>query len=164
MNDELWRFKVKKKITDKLIREAATRSRNIKWEATVWRKAKSQKEVEKWIKKELSYWKHKKGSKYTYVGYHPGKTLHTLYPYLVYRGYITKLEEKKGKRWQKMNDEERRQWVLNDEGLYNWYISSRMELYNFIQKHRKEIDKAIDNVLNPKKPKMYDDTWGVRRY
>lgn len=62
-----------------------------------------------------------------------------------------------------MNDEERRQWVLNDEGLYNWYISSRMGLYKFIRENRDEIDRIINQVLNPK-PRMYDDTWGVRRY
>ncbi len=61
-----------------------------------------------------------------------------------------------------MNDEERRQWVLNDEGLYNWFMSSGMGLYAFVKSHREEIDDAINQVLNPK-PKMYDDTWRVRR-
>lgn len=63
---------------------------------------------------------------------------------------------------EKMNDEERRQWVLNDEGLYRWYISSRMGLYEFIRKNRDKIDWLINQVLNPK-PKMYDDVWGVRK-
>ena len=26
----------------------------------------------------------------------------------------------------RLNDEERRQWILNDEGLYNWARSSRV--------------------------------------
>ncbi len=46
----------------------------------------------------------------------------------------------------KHNDEERRQWVLNDEGLYDWYRGTRMTVTAFIKAHRKEIDEVIDNV------------------
>lgn len=46
------------------------------------------------------------------------------------------------------NDEERRQWVLNDEGLYRWWQSSRIGLYRFIRENREEIDTAIDGALN----------------
>lgn len=49
-----------------------------------------------------------------------------------------------------MDDEERRMWVMNDEGLYNWWRSSRMGLYAFIKKNRKEITDAINSVLNQK--------------
>ncbi len=89
------RFKVKKKITDKVIKEAARRSRNIKWEARVWHKVNDPKEVEKLIKKELSRWKSKKGSKYTYIVgmLNSPHTLHSLYPYLAYRGYITNVDD-----------------------------------------------------------------------
>ena len=47
-----------------------------------------------------------------------------------------------------MNDEERRLWVLNDEGLYNWYRSSRLSVQKFIKENRKEITEAINRVLN----------------
>jgi hypothetical protein len=46
-----------------------------------------------------------------------------------------------------MDDEERRQWVLNDEGLYNWYRSSRMGLYVFIKANRKELTDIINKQL-----------------
>ncbi len=46
----------------------------------------------------------------------------------------------------KLNDEERRQWVLNDEGLYNWRQSSGLTLRQFIRANRAEIDGAIRNV------------------
>ena len=46
-----------------------------------------------------------------------------------------------------MDDEERRQWVLNDEGLYNWYRSSRMSLKAFIKENRKELTDIINKAL-----------------
>ena len=46
-----------------------------------------------------------------------------------------------------MNDEERRLWVLNDEGLYNWYISTRQGLYKFVKENRNELDKIIGRAL-----------------
>jgi hypothetical protein len=51
------------------------------------------------------------------------------------------------------NDEERRLWVLNDEGLYQWFIRSRPRLgiRAFIQANRAEIDECIDRVLNPRR-------------
>jgi hypothetical protein len=48
----------------------------------------------------------------------------------------------------KRNDDERRLWVLNDEGLYNWQQSSHQSVREFIRENRKEIDAAIDRVLN----------------
>jgi hypothetical protein len=47
----------------------------------------------------------------------------------------------------KRDDEERRLWVLNDEGLYNWYRSSGLALREFIRANRAELDKAIDRAL-----------------
>ena len=55
----------------------------------------------------------------------------------------------------KHNDEERRQWIENDEGLYNWQRSSRLSMTRFIRENRKEIDEVINNVLDNKKPAHY---------
>lgn len=60
-----------------------------------------------------------------------------------------------------MNDKERRLWVLNAEGLYNWWQSSHMGLYAFINKNRKEITEIIEKALGPKKTGWQEDTWGV---
>jgi hypothetical protein len=46
-----------------------------------------------------------------------------------------------------MDDEERRKWVMNDEGLYNWYRSSRMGLYEFVKQNREELTKIINKAL-----------------
>lgn len=45
------------------------------------------------------------------------------------------------------NDEERRLWVLNDEGLYRWWRSNRCGITTFIRANRIEIDKLIDALL-----------------
>jgi hypothetical protein len=55
----------------------------------------------------------------------------------------------------KHNDEERRQWVENDEGLYNWYRGSRLSMTRFIRQNRAEIDEVINNVLENRKPAHY---------
>lgn len=50
----------------------------------------------------------------------------------------------------KRNDEERRLWILNDEGLYLWWRREcRGERYlaTFIRKNRAEIDAIIDGTL-----------------
>ena len=54
-----------------------------------------------------------------------------------------------------MNDTERTMWVDNDEGLYNWWRSSRLSKREFIRKHRKELDDAIGNVTEGRKPAHY---------
>lgn len=46
-----------------------------------------------------------------------------------------------------MNDEERRLWVLNDEGLYNWFKSERIGLYEFIKRNRIELTRIIEQVV-----------------
>ena len=47
-----------------------------------------------------------------------------------------------------MNDTERRQWIDNDEGLYNWQRSSGKPMRAFLRENRAEIDAAIENVLS----------------
>ena len=48
-----------------------------------------------------------------------------------------------------MNDNERREWVNNDEGLYLWWKSSRTGLYTWVKDHRKEIDETINQIISP---------------
>ncbi len=56
---------------------------------------------------------------------------------------------------QKHNDDERRQWVLNDEGLYRMWRSSSQTMTNWVKHNRKVIDEVIDNVTSGKKPQHY---------
>lgn len=51
-----------------------------------------------------------------------------------------------------LDDEERRMWILNDEGLYSWWNSSGMAMKKFIRAHREELDKAINRMLT-KRPR-----------
>lgn len=53
------------------------------------------------------------------------------------------------------NDEERRQWVSNDEGLYRMQCGSRQSMRTFIRENRDFIDEVIDNVCGNKKPAHY---------
>ena len=46
----------------------------------------------------------------------------------------------------KRNDEDRRLWMLNDEGLYNLQIASRLSVREFIKRNRSMIDQVIDGV------------------
>lgn len=46
-----------------------------------------------------------------------------------------------------MDDDERKNWVMNDEGLYNWYISERIGLTKFVKEHRKELTDIINKKL-----------------
>lgn len=48
------------------------------------------------------------------------------------------------------NDNERRLWVLNDEGLYNWWRGNRQPIQEFIRENRAELDRLIDAVLDRK--------------
>ena len=56
---------------------------------------------------------------------------------------------------QTLNDKDREQWIMNDEGLYNWFRSSRLSMRNFIRQNRKELDECIKSVLTGKKPAHY---------
>ena len=53
------------------------------------------------------------------------------------------------------NDEERRGWVLNDEGLYNWWQSEGGSLLAWVKRNREIIDGGIWNVTRGSKPAHY---------
>ena len=55
----------------------------------------------------------------------------------------------------KHNDEERSQWVDNDEGLYNMARGYRGGKRKFVRDHRELIDSVIDKVLSGTKPAHY---------
>lgn len=55
----------------------------------------------------------------------------------------------------RITNEDRRQWILNDEGLYNWYRSSRQSLRDFIRENKDEIDRVIDNVTSGRRQAHY---------
>jgi len=56
---------------------------------------------------------------------------------------------------QRRNDDERRLWVLNDEGLYNMQRGSRQSVRAFVRENRAMIDEHIDAALAPPKPKAW---------
>ena len=91
MGVDVYRFKVKKKIPAKVIKEAARNSRNIKKEMSEFFGTTDPKEIEDMIKDEIKEWR-KKRDGYTYTD-DTVMTLLSLYPYLKYRGYITFPEE-----------------------------------------------------------------------
>lgn len=47
----------------------------------------------------------------------------------------------------RMNDHERELWVLNDEGLYRWWKSTRMPIRKFIRENRQELTDCINRAL-----------------
>lgn len=49
-----------------------------------------------------------------------------------------------------INDNDREQWIDNDEGLYNWWRSSRMSKSAFINENRKELGDIIRKYLEQK--------------
>lgn len=58
------------------------------------------------------------------------------------------------------NDEEREQWIANDEGLYNDQRRSRLSVREYIRTNRAEIDAVIDNVTSGAKPAHYMEYGG----
>lgn len=54
-----------------------------------------------------------------------------------------------------MNDTDRAQWIDNDEGLYDWWKSSRQSKREFIRANRAEIDKVIHNITESIRPQHY---------
>ena len=54
-----------------------------------------------------------------------------------------------------MNNQDRKDWINNDEGLYDWWRSSQMSMTAFIAEHKTEIDEVINNVLSGKKQAHY---------
>ena len=55
----------------------------------------------------------------------------------------------------KLNDTDRTEWIDNDEGLYNWWRSSRQSKRQFIRENREELDASINRVLTGNKPAHY---------
>jgi hypothetical protein len=47
------------------------------------------------------------------------------------------------------------QWIDNDEGLYNWWRSSKTSKRKFITENRAELKACIRNVLDGTKPAHY---------
>jgi len=54
-----------------------------------------------------------------------------------------------------INDADRRQWILNDEGLYLLWKDTRLGLPEYIKANREFIDEVIRNVLEGRKPAHY---------
>jgi hypothetical protein len=52
----------------------------------------------------------------------------------------------------KLNDDDRRQWIDNNEGLYLWHRRTGLSVRAFIRANREEIDAIIRDELGPKKP------------
>ena len=55
----------------------------------------------------------------------------------------------------KYNDEERRQWVQNDEGLYDAQRMSGLNVREFVRQNRTFIDSVIETVMSGRKPAHY---------
>lgn len=47
-----------------------------------------------------------------------------------------------------LNDTDREQWIDNDEGLYDWWRSSRQSKRAFIRENRDELTRLIMAELN----------------
>ena len=54
-----------------------------------------------------------------------------------------------------MNDDERRTWVLNDDGLYLEQQRSGLDTRQFIKKNRKMIDEVMENITSGQQPQHY---------
>lgn len=54
-----------------------------------------------------------------------------------------------------MNNQERAQWIHNDEGLYSWWKSTRGSKAAFIRENREAIDQAINAVTGGVRPQSY---------
>jgi hypothetical protein len=57
----------------------------------------------------------------------------------------------------RLNDSERSLWIMNDEGLYNWWKSSRQPIRKFMSENRSDIDDAIRRALAPPPQKTWRD-------
>ena len=51
---------------------------------------------------------------------------------------------------QTLNDNDRSQWIDNDEGLYSWWKQSRQPKSKFIRENRAELTRLILAALNHK--------------
>lgn len=50
-----------------------------------------------------------------------------------------------------MNDEDRRQWVENDEGLYNEWKRSGLSIREYIRRNRKWLTRVIEDMQSGRK-------------
>lgn len=50
----------------------------------------------------------------------------------------------------RLNDRERKMWVMNDEGLYHWWKDTRKCITTFIRENRNLLDECIIGALNEK--------------
>lgn len=58
----------------------------------------------------------------------------------------------------KITNHEINLWVDNDEGLYNWWKSSRLSKAEFIKQNKEELKACIDRVVNrPPQEKSWRD-------
>jgi hypothetical protein len=62
---------------------------------------------------------------------------------------------------QTINDDDRQQWVDNDEGLYDMYRASGLSMRLFIRKNRRIIDACIKLVRDGKQPSSFLKYGGV---
>jgi hypothetical protein len=46
-----------------------------------------------------------------------------------------------------MNDSDREQWVMNDEGLYRWWRSTRQNISTFVRANRAELTRLINKAM-----------------
>ena len=49
-----------------------------------------------------------------------------------------------------INNRDREMWIDNEEGLYNWWLSSRWSKRKFIKEYKDDIDAVIRKTLNMK--------------
>lgn len=54
-----------------------------------------------------------------------------------------------------MNDGDRGNWVMNDEGLYDWWRTSSLGMRAFVRLNRSKIDEIIEAVRSGKKLAHY---------
>lgn len=55
-----------------------------------------------------------------------------------------------------LNDDDREQWVNNDEGLYHLWKGSRQPMRQFIRESRAELDRLILGAMHAPPPQK---TW-----
>lgn len=58
-------------------------------------------------------------------------------------------------RKQTINDNDRGQWIDNDEGLYCMWLDTGLSKTEFIRRNRAAITEAIKNVTSNKRPAHY---------
>lgn len=47
----------------------------------------------------------------------------------------------------RLNDEDRREWVQNDESLYIWWKRSALGLHRFVRENRAELTRLIQGAM-----------------